>query len=66
MCARGEHLHDALSHHLVVLRGSFSVASSGGQAESFALGLELGRSDLTIFGDDVDHYACVVLNLGIC
>ncbi len=55
VCACGERLNDAFSHHLIVLRGSFDVASSGGQAESFALGLELGHCDLTIFGDDVDH-----------
>ena len=59
-CARGERLHDALGHHLIVLRGSFRVTSSGGQTESFALALELGHRDLTILGDDVDHDAGIV------
>ena len=61
--ARGEHLHDALGYHLIVLGGSFGEASSGGQTEGFTFSLELGGSDLPIFRYDVDHRAGVVWKL---
>ncbi len=64
VCLWRERLHDAFSHHLIVLGGSFSIASSSRQAESLALGLKLGYHDLTIFGDDVDHCARVIGKLG--
>ena len=64
MCAHGEHLHDALGHHLVVLGGSCRVASSGGQAESFTFSLKLGRCDLTIFRYDVDRCVQFAWKLG--
>ena len=62
-CARGEHLHNALGHHFIVLGGLFCEASSGGQTEGFTFSLELGGSDLPIFRYDIDHHAGIVRKL---